>query len=114
MAGKPSHGRGHWFDPSIAHTYMTRNLLGFVRPMSSRQIVKPQLVPKSPRKPSRNTLCWEPLITVERVEFNSDWQPVRSPCRSLSRTRVDGVETPSDRIQVVVEQVRVPVERHRG
>jgi hypothetical protein len=27
---------------------------------------------------------------------------------------VDGVETPSDRIQVVVEQVRVPVERHRG
>jgi len=54
------------------------------------------------------------LITVERVEFNSDWQPVRSPCRSLSRTRVDGVETPSDRVQVVVEQVRVPVERHRG
>jgi hypothetical protein len=27
---------------------------------------------------------------------------------------VDGVETPSDRIQVVVEQVRVPVERHRS
>jgi len=53
------------------------------------------------------------LITVERVEFNSDWQPVRSPCRSLSRTRVDGVETPSDPIQVV-EQVRIPVERHRG
>ena len=88
-------------------------MLGFVRPMSSRQIVKPQLVPKV-RANLRNTLCWEPLITVERVEFNSDWQPVRSPCRSLSRTRVDGVETPSDRIQVVVEQVRVPVERHRG
>jgi len=27
---------------------------------------------------------------------------------------VDGVETPSDRIQVVVEQVRVTVERHRS
>jgi len=34
---KPSHARGHWIDPSIAHTYRTRNLLGFVRPMSSRQ-----------------------------------------------------------------------------
>jgi len=27
---------------------------------------------------------------------------------------VDGVETPSDRIQVVVDQVRVTVERHRS